>query len=149
MSLPFVINQHVNYGNWPTSQANLWSASNGYYDRNQCIDWPLDSLDNGSPETAITSCNKLLKKHPKNNLIKVINQIHRVSILLTFRVDRLWKRLPSCACKDLRNRTSFATKSLRPNPQRKLHCWRCNKFYRALVDVSHICYMWDFFSKRK
>lgn len=32
---------------------------------------PLDALDTGSNKSAIVSCNKLLKKHPKNELIKV------------------------------------------------------------------------------
>lgn len=31
----------------------------------------LDALDTGSNKSAIVSCNKLLKKHPKSDLVKV------------------------------------------------------------------------------
>jgi hypothetical protein len=32
---------------------------------------PLDALDSGSHKSAIVTCNKLLKKHPKNDHLKV------------------------------------------------------------------------------
>ncbi|KZP19497.1 hypothetical protein FIBSPDRAFT_920120 [Athelia psychrophila] len=39
-----------------------------------------DSLETGSPKTAIVSCNKLLKKHPKNSLIKALKALALVRL---------------------------------------------------------------------
>ena len=42
-----------------------------------------DSLETGSPKTALVSCNKLLKKQPKNNLVKVRAMMSRPISLAT------------------------------------------------------------------
>ena len=41
-------------------------SSTAVYDVTQ-----IDSLDTGSNKSAIVACNKLLKKHPQNELVKV------------------------------------------------------------------------------
>ena len=49
---------------------------------NSVFNPPLDALDTGSNKSAIVSCNKLLKKHPNNELIKVYTTVLVVGLLL-------------------------------------------------------------------
>jgi N-terminal acetyltransferase B complex non-catalytic subunit len=41
-----------------------------------------DALDSGSHKSALVTCNKLLKKHPKNDHLKVI--VSMITILFLF-----------------------------------------------------------------
>ena len=50
------------------------------YSSHILIKYNLDALDTGSNKSAIVACNKLLKKHPKNILLKVLSSIHLFEI---------------------------------------------------------------------
>ena len=54
------------YGEHPTARL-LSIISSGPI----CLRAPPDAIDSGSNKTAILACNKLLKKIPNNNLVKV------------------------------------------------------------------------------
>jgi hypothetical protein len=46
-------------------------VSHTVYEFTQNNYFPPDALDTASNKSAIVACNKLLKKHPKNELVKV------------------------------------------------------------------------------
>ena len=67
--------RHVSCCFRQTNKAHLWLVPALDTDSYIFTAYNLDALDTGSNKSAIVACNKLLKKHPKNILLKVLNPI--------------------------------------------------------------------------
>ena len=67
--------RHVSCCFRKTNKTHLWLVLALDTDSHILTAYNLDALDTGSNKSAIVACNKLLKKHPKNILLKVLNPI--------------------------------------------------------------------------
>ena len=70
-----VKSRHVSCCLRQTNKTHLWSVLALDTHSHILTTYNLDALDTGSNKSAIVACNKLLKKHPKNILLKVLDSM--------------------------------------------------------------------------
>ena len=95
-----------------TNKAHLWLVPALDTDSYILTAYNLDALDTGSNKSAIVACNKLLKKHPKNILLKVINPMPLCFFVWNIHlyISSHWKHLPSFALRKSKSHSYFAMK---------------------------------------